>query len=312
MPRYKIIVNPTSGGGTAEKQIPKIESELKRSGLEFDLVRTEAAGQAIEIAEQAALEGFDVVTAAGGDGTLNEVLNGLMYAREKTGRAPALGAIPIGRGNDFCYSADIPFDLEAVCHLLASRESRPIDVGLVKGGDYPEGRYFGNGVGIGFDAVVGFEALKYQKLGGFPSYIVAALKTIMLYYKAPMLQLEMNGKVQRQPALMVSIMNGRRLGGGFMMAPQGSMDDGQFNLCIAGQLSRPGMLAIIPRFLQGTQESHPAISTAMTSGIKVTAVEGALPAHGDGETLCTAGQELEISILPKALQVIGTDLEGEV
>jgi diacylglycerol kinase (ATP) len=312
MPRYKIIVNPTSGGGTAEKRIPSIEAELKRLGLEFDLVRTEAAGQAIKIAEEAALEGFDVVTAAGGDGTLNEVLNGLMYAREKTGRAPALGAIPIGRGNDFCFSAEIPIDLEAVCHLLASRESRPIDVGLVKGGDYPEGRYFGNGVGIGFDAVVGFEALKYQKLGGFPSYIVAALKTIMLYYKAPMLQIEMNGEVHRQPALMVSIMNGRRLGGGFMMAPGGSMDDGQFNLCIAGQLTRPGMLAIIPRFLQGTQESHPAISTAMTSGIKVTAVEGALPAHGDGETLCTAGQELEISLLPKALQVIGTDRDGEV
>jgi diacylglycerol kinase family enzyme len=225
---------------------------------------------------------------------------------------PALGAIPIGRGNDFCFSADIPSEVEAVCHLLASGECRPIDVGLVKGGDYPEGRYFGNGVGIGFDAVVGFEALKLERLGGFASYIAAALKTILLYYRAPMVELEVNGYVDKKPALMVSIMNGRRLGGGFMMAPQGSMDDGQFNLCIAGQVSRPGILALIPRFMQGTQEGHPAIDTSLTPVIKVTAVEGKLPAHCDGETLCTAGDFLEISIIPRALQVIGSDQDGEL
>jgi diacylglycerol kinase (ATP) len=312
MPRYQIIANPTSGRGLGEHSMPKIDAELRKLGLDYEIHRTEAPGHAIQLAKQAAIDGSGVVVAAGGDGTLNEVLNGLMQAREAGIKVPSLGVIPIGRGNDFCYGVDIPHNIEAVCKLLASREWRLIDVGLVKGGDYPEGRYFGNGVGIGFDAVVGFEALKLKKLGGFPSYIAAALKTILLYYQAPKVKIQMNGFSVTQPALMVSIMNGRRLGGGFMMAPQGSMDDGLLDLCIAGQVSRPTMLAMIPRFMMGTQAGHPAITTAQTNRIMVTAIEGSLPAHGDGETMCTRGQELEISIIPKAVRVIGSDQKGEL
>ena len=312
MPRYKIILNPISGRGMGEQSYPIIEAELNEYGLDFEMCRTESQGHAIQLAQEAAGDGFDVVAAAGGDGTLNEVLNGLMQVGSSRDERPALAVIPIGRGNDFCFGVDIPMNIEAVCHLLAGGECRRIDVGLVKGGDYPEGRYFGNGVGIGFDAVVGFEALKLKKLGGFPSYIVAALKTILLYYRAPMVQIEMNGESQTRPALMVSVMNGRRLGGGFMMAPEGKMDDGQFDLSIVGQVSRLGILGLLPRFMAGTQASQPAVYTEQTAAIKVTAVDGHLPAHADGETICTAGQELEIRILPKAMRVIGTDQEGEL
>jgi YegS/Rv2252/BmrU family lipid kinase len=312
MPRYKIIVNPTSGRGLGEQSYPEIDAELTRNGLDFEMCRTEFQGHAIQLAQEAAAEGFDVVVAAGGDGTVNEVLNGLMSIGSTRDERPALAVIPIGRGNDFCFGVDIPMEMAAVGRLLSGGECRRIDVGFVKGGDYPDGRYFGNGVGIGFDAVVGFEALKLERLGGFPSYIVAALKTILLYYRAPMVQIEMNGATHTQPALMVSIMNGRRLGGGFMMAPEGMMDDGLFDLVVAGQVSRPGILALLPRFMMGTQADHPAISTDRTASIKITAVDGTLPAHADGETLSTAGQELEITILPLALRVIGTDRDREL
>lgn len=312
MPRFKIIVNPTSGRGQGEQNYPLIDAELDKLGLDYEMARTQSPGHAIQLAKQAAGDGFDVVVAAGGDGTLNEVLNGLMYSGTSRENRPALGVIPIGRGNDFSFGIDVPNDIQAVCQLLASGECRTIDVGFVMGGDYPDGRYFGNGVGIGFDAVVGFEALKLKRLSGFPSYIVAALKTILLYFEAPSVQIEMNGQSYIQPALMVSIMNGRRLGGGFMMAPDGSMEDGVFNLCIAGQVSRLGILALIPRFMMGTQAGHPAITTDRMDSIKVTAIDGALPAHADGETLSTAGQVLEIKILPKALQVIGSDHKGEI
>lgn len=312
MPRHKIIVNPTSGRGMGEQSYPLIDAELEKNGLDYEMVRTDFQGHAVELAQEAADDGFDVVVAAGGDGTLNEVVNGLMSVGSDRDERPALSVIPIGRGNDFCFGVDIPVDIAAVCQLLAGGECRWIDVGLVKGGDYPEGRYFGNGVGIGFDAVVGFEALKLKRLSGFPSYIVAALKTILLYYQAPEVKIEMNGNSHTQPALMVSIMNGRRLGGGFMMAPEGRMDDGVFDLVIAGQVSRPGILALLPRFMMGTQAGHPAVTIDSMDRIIVTAMEGVLPAHADGETLSTAGQELEISILPLALRVIGTDQEGEV
>ena len=312
MPRYKIILNPTSGRGMGEKSYPLIEREMVKNGLDFEIERTTSAGHAIQLSQKAAEDGFDVVVAAGGDGTLNEVLNGLMRVGSHRDQRPALSVIPIGRGNDFCYGVDIPGSIEAVCHLLAGGECRSIDVGYVQGGDYPGGRYFGNGVGIGFDAVVGFEALKLKKLGGFASYLVAALKTIMLYHKGTEVQIETNGVSYTQQALMVSIMNGRRLGGGFMMAPQGNVDDGLLNLCVAGQVGRLGILALLPRFMQGSQESHPAIAMDTIEAIKVIGLNGGLPAHADGETISTSAQQLEIKILPLALQVIGTDQEGEI
>ena len=103
-------------------------------------------------------------------------------------------------------------------------------------------------VAIGFDAVVGFEALKMKYLHGFASYIVAALKTIFLYFKAPQVQIDYDGKCITLPALMVSIMNGRRMGGGFMMAPDGHADDGLLDLIVAREVSRPKIFALIARF----------------------------------------------------------------
>jgi YegS/Rv2252/BmrU family lipid kinase len=305
MTQHKIIVNPTSGRGAGEPAIPVVEGLLRGLGLSFDLVRTERPWHAAELAQQAALEGYEVVVAVGGDGTANEVLNGLMLAQKAgTGNRTAMGVVSVGRGNDFAYGVGVPKDMAAACQLLAQGRRHPIDVGRVVGGLYPQGRYFGNGVGIGFDAVVGFEAVKMTRLHGFPSYIVAALKTIFLYYRAPLVRIQYDGHDVTQLSLMISIMNGRRMGGGFMMAPQGLTDDGLFDLCIARQVSRARIFALIPRFMQGTQATHPAITTARATKVVATAVEGVLPAHADGETLCTEGRELALELLPRQLDFI--------
>jgi len=305
--RYKVIVNPVSGRGAGELAIPAIEEALRGYGLEYDLVRTERPWHAVDLAQEAAADGYTVVVAVGGDGTANEVLNGLMRAREATGRnGAALGVLSVGRGNDFAFGMGVPVGLAEGCRALAEGRRRPIDVGRVSGGLYPEGRYFGNGVGIGFDAVVGFEALKLTWLRGFACYIVAALKVIFLYYRAPRVRIELDGQEITQPSLMISIMNGRRMGGGFMMAPEGDPGDGVLDLCIAGQVSRAGILALIPRFLKGTQAGHAAIHTGRAQRVTITALEGVLPAHADGETLCTEGQRLEMEILPAQLDIICT------
>ena len=303
MTRYKVIVNPTAGRGTAEAAIPQLEGMLRENGLDFDLVRTEQPEHAVELARQAALDGFDIVV-AGGDGTANEVINGLMLAKQDGAEGAALGVIAIGRGNDFAYGENVPPGLEDGLRVLLVDNRTSMDVGFVKGGLYPDGRYFGNGVGIGFDAVVGFVALEMTRLQGFLSYIVAAIKTIFLYYKAPLVRIEYDGQAEEKYALMISIMNGRRMGGGFMMAPEAAIDDGQLDLCIAEQVSKAKIFALIPRFMAGTQASQPSIQTGRTGSIVVTALEGSLPAHADGETLCTEGQQLNVEILPNQIQVI--------
>jgi diacylglycerol kinase (ATP) len=304
MPRYKIIVNPVAGRGDGERAIPQIEPVLSGYGLDFDLVRTERPWHAADLAQEAVAAGYDHVAAVGGDGTANEVLNGLMRAKQAGVGTCAMGVLCVGRGNDFAFGVGIPTDLEAGCQALAQGYRRTVDVGRVAGGLYPEGRYFGNGVGIGFDAVVGFEAVKLTWLHGFPSYIVAVLKTVFLYYKAPLTTIEYEGQTITQPSLMISIMNGQRMGGGFMMAPEGEPDDGLFDLCIARQVSRARIFGLIPHFLRGTQATQEPIRTGRARRVVVNAVEGVLPAHADGETLCTDGRRLELELLPRQIEVI--------
>jgi len=304
MPRYKIIVNPVAGRGAGERAISQIERVLSGYGLDFDLVRTERPWHAADLAQEAVAAGYDGVVAVGGDGTANEVLNGLMRTKQAGAGRCVMGMLCVGRGNDFAYGVGIPTDLEAGCQALAQGHWRTIDVGRVVGGLYPQGRYFGNGIGIGFDAVVGFEAVKMTWLHGFLSYLVAVLKTVFLYYKAPLTTIEYDGQTITQPSLMISVMNGRRMGGGFMMAPQGKPDDGLFDLCIAREVSRARIFGLIPHFMRGTQATQEPIRTGRARRVVVTAVEGVLPAHADGETLCTDGRRLELELLPRQIEVI--------
>jgi diacylglycerol kinase (ATP) len=301
---YTIIVNPTSGRGNGEIFYPLIEKRLSELGVHFEMVRTEGPEHAILLAEAASRSGSEVVVAVGGDGTANEVLNGLVMARQTGEGEAVLGLIPVGRGNDFAFGSGSALGFEEACQALVTGWRKWIDVGCVRGGNYPEGRYFGNGVGIGFDAVVGFESLKMKRLQGFPSYIVAALKTIFLYYKAPLVKVEFDGQELQLPALMVSVMNGKRMGGGFFMAPEGQPDDGLFDMCIVHQVSRPGIFKLIPRFMKGSQAGHPAVRMERADRVTVTALQGFLPAHADGETLCYAGQRLELSVMPRMLEII--------
>ena len=305
MSKYFIIVNPIAGRGAGKKAIPEIESKLQSLGVDYDLLETTEPGHAIKLAEEAGANGYDAVVAVGGDGTANEVINGLMAAKNNGSLTAKLAVLPVGRGNDFSYGMGVPQDLEAACQNLVEGETRKIDIGFVKGGDYPEGRYFGNGVGIGFDAVVGFEAVKLPSfITGMPAYLIAALKTIFLYFNAPNLRIDIDGDVIEQPCILVSMMNGKRMGGAFVFAPDSAPDDGLLNLCIAAQVSRLGILGLFPKVMSGTQRDHPAIKMPTGEHIKVTALTGSLPVHADGETICEAGKELEVRVLKQQLKII--------
>lgn len=304
MGKLRIIANPTAGQGNADKEIPRVHGMLKQLGVEFEIVRTEHPGHALVLAEKAAEEGCGIVAAMGGDGTSNEVLNGLMRARERGVGSSAMGVLCAGRGNDFAYGAGIPMDLEAGCRILAEGKRRLIDAGRVRVDGSAEARHFGNGIGIGFDAVVGFEAARMKHLHGFVSYLVAALKTLFIYFKAPTVRIAYGGEDTVQPSLMVSVMNGRRMGGGFMMAPEAEPDDGLLDLCIVGMPGRLRILLLMMDFMKGSQAGKDPIRMDRTDRLEVTAVEGSLPAHADGETLCTAGRSLTVEILPSAIEIV--------
>jgi len=300
-----VIVNPSAGRGAAGKAIPEIKDQLQSLDIQYDLVQTEYAGHGIELAAEAVSKGYAAVVAVGGDGTTNEVINGMMQAGRQGPITTRFGVLPIGRGNDFSYGMGVPQDLTSACQALSGGQTRKIDVGLVKGGDYPEGRYFGNGIGIGFDTVVGFESVKLPPfIHGTPAYLIAALKTIFLYFDAPLLRIEIDGEIIEQPCLLVSVMNGRRMGGSFVFAPDSESDDGFLNLCIVHQVTRLQVLGLMPKVMSGTQSEHEAVRMPVGKHITVEALKGALPVHADGETICEAGKKLEVTILKQQLNLV--------
>jgi diacylglycerol kinase (ATP) len=304
MHRYLLIVNPTSGRGFAGRSLLQIEQEMQKHGLDYKLVMTERPWHAADLAEQGARDGFDVVVVASGDGTANEVLNGLMRAKLAGFDKTSMAQIAVGTGNDFAYGMNIPGGIEIGCKILAENYRRRMDVGIVKGGDYPEGRYFGNGVGIGFDAETGFVAAKIRWMRGLLLYLIAAIETIFIYYKAPTVRLQYEGKELTQPALMISIMNGRRMGGGFFFAPKGDPGDGWFDLCIARSVSQLRIFGLIPYFMKGTQATQKEVQMDKGRKVVATAVSGSLPVHCDGETVGYDAKELTIELLPAQIEFV--------
>ena len=302
--RYFVIVNPICGRGYGEKSIPVIEHRLQSAGVEYTLIRTERVWHAAELAEKAAREGYDIVVCASGDGTINEALNGLMKAKNDGFDKTAFGVISSGTGNDFSGGMGIPTDTEHSLDLLLSNKRKKIDLGFVKGGDFPEGRYFGNGIGIGFDAAVGTAASKVRWTRGLPAYLIGVIATVFLYYTPPKVSIQVDDEEIIQRSLMISVMNGKRMGGGFQMAPSSKVDDGVFDLCICETASKARIFGLIPYFLKGTQAGQPEIKMRQAKKICVNVLDGDFPAHADGEMLCYNGTRLEMQLIPSAIEII--------
>lgn len=302
--KYKIILNPIAGQGFAGQRIPEINSLLRFHGIDYELFLTTRVWHAAELARDASCEGFDVVISAGGDGTVNEVINGLMLAQERGDKVPVLGCLSIGRGNDFSYGSDIPSDLVSCIEVIVRNHIRPIDVGKVIGGNYPQGRYFGNGIGIGFDTIVGLEAAKMKYFHGFMAYVFGALRTFILYPKAPEMKIFCDYGIIEQSSHQLSIMNGKRMGGVFFMAPNANNHDGLFDLCLAKRINRLEMLILIAHYLKGTQATSSLIKIERSRKYEITAVKGSLVVHADGETICTNGTSLLVECFPSTLQII--------
>jgi diacylglycerol kinase (ATP) len=301
---YRVILNPAAGHGNGARSLPAIQAALTHYQIPYDLIQTNAPGNATQLAQQAVEDEVEVIVSAGGDGTLNEVVNGLMACKQMSMKLPVLGILGVGRGNDFAGSVGIPADVDAASHLLKEAPHRPIDIGRVMGGIYPQGRYFISVTGIGFDAITTIEVSKLPRWGGFLSFVVAIFKTIFLYNKAPLAEICYDGITITQRSLLVSMMNGRRLGGGFFLAPTALQDDGLLDLCIGEQMSPFQIMRLIPHFTNGTHITQPGIKMAQARTVTITALDGTMPVQTDGEIIATEARRIEVAILSRQLEVI--------
>ncbi len=264
---------------------------------------TKGVGDALNMARDLPIGEDDVTVAAGGDGTCNEVVNGLLTRRMQT--PPVFGILPIGRGNDFSSTPGISQDVEKALQLLIAGNIKPLDAGFVKGGFFPDGRYFINGVGIGFDTKVGFEAAKLRIKSGI-SYAIGAIITLIRYDPSPVLQIRYDDNEVTLPAAIVSIVNGRRMGGSFYMGPYALLDDGLLDICYARhRKSRLDILKLVSHYAKGKQGECYEVTHGRGRHFHLKALEGGMAAHCDGETVCYEGKELEITCIPNALSLIG-------
>lgn len=301
MKSVKIIHNPVAGRGYSKKVEAEVCQMLKDEKVDFDIVQTEHVGHGIELTEQAVTEGFETIVAMGGDGTTNEVVNGLCRgANSET--AGALGLIPTGTGSDFASNVGIPADLREACQRIAQGHIRKVDVGRIELDDQPP-RYFDNMLGIGFDGVVTVEAKKFKRLRGAALYLPVVLKTIFVSLEFPTVTIEYDDQKMTLPIMQLSVANGAREGGAFYMTPEALLDDGLFDLCIAQKMSRLSMLGILPHFMKGTHTHRALVKMGRTKKVHISSTDN-LIAHIDGELICTEGHKIFCEIFPQCLKVV--------
>lgn len=302
MSRFLIVVNPTARRGNGARSIPAIHTAMTHQGAEFEIVQTQRPEHAIEIARQAASGNYEAIVAVGGDGTVNEVVNGLLRAAGGGSTTVPLGVIPVGSGNDFAYMmlrSDL--SLEEACERLVTGQNKLVDVGTVTA-DGEDFCYFANGLGIGFDAQVSIESRRIKILRGFPMYLWAVLRTILLHYNPVPVTVTCDDQSYTQPVLMVTTAVGQRHGGGFYVTPLAVADDGLLDVCIAGDVSRPAIFPLIPRFMNGSHVTHPKCTLLQAQKVTVRSPVG-LAAHIDGEIYTLASKRFEMESLPARLWV---------
>jgi diacylglycerol kinase (ATP) len=258
--RARLIYNPSSGREEMKKKLHDILQRLERGGLETSTHATIGEGDATLAAADAVERGFDVIIAAGGDGTLNEVVNGMA---EKEHR-PLLGILPLGTTNDFARALSIPRKWEAACDIITEQYSRPIDVGKVNQ------RYFINIAGGGSMTELTYEVPSKMKtmIGQLAYYMkglekLPRLRPIELYIKSPEMDLHEN-------VMLFLIANSNSVGGFEKLAPDASLDDGLFDVFILKRCNLGEFIRVVSAALRGEHINDPNMIYFKTNSIQVT------------------------------------------
>jgi diacylglycerol kinase (ATP) len=302
--KVKLILNPMADLGRAWKTANDLRPIAQEFKGELSWSGTVYPTHATELAKQAAEEGYDIVVAMGGDGTVHEVMNGLMQV--PADKRPIMGVVPIGSGNDFAYSMGITTkSAQALANALKAEKIQIVDVGLITD-ENGRTEYFDNTLGIGFDAVVTIRSHKLPIVKGFLMYLTAVIQTIILNHKAAKMQIETESKKWDENVIMLTLCNGPREGGGFMLSPQSNNSDGTMEFLTVTKVSRATMFRLVPEFLKGT---HMRFKQVRMGEFKTFKISSDLPLyiHADGEIYTSFGSNLRranFEIVPGALRVV--------
>jgi YegS/Rv2252/BmrU family lipid kinase len=289
-----LIFNPQAGNGRARRLLPEVEQAFAESAIDLEVRQTRSRGHGMSLVADTDLSGFDGLAAAGGDGTLFEVVNGWM--RNRGEKKPPIGVLPVGTGNAFSRDLDLKTgEWQKGIEMIAAGRTRRIDLGCFRAacGEY----YFINILGLGFVSDVTESAAKLKVLGNLAYTLGVLHRTLVL--RTHELTIEVDGRRLRRENLFMEISNSRYTAD-FLMAPDASLDDGLLDVTLAGKVTRRRLLRLFPKVFTGEHVHVDEVETFKASKLKVSA-EPEKVLTPDGEIL--GSTPLEVECIPQALSV---------
>ena len=291
------IVNPRSGNGNITRIIPLIRHHFEKAAIPFEIYLTKGPNDATLIAREKSAQ-FPILVAVGGDGTINEVVNGMSPSN-------VLGVLPMGSGNDFSKMLHLPKSTSEIIQVIANQKSISIDLGQITAIDskfQKSQKYFVNSVGIGLDAKVAFEAGKLPMLRGLTKYVVSAMKSIFTYSPG-ISHVTFGTRESRGRHLLIAVGNGKSAGGGFYLTPEAEFDDGLLDICLAKDISIVETLGIFPFVLKGRHGRFSKIEFGRSHRIEIESADN-LPVHVDGEVIGLDHRTITIELKHRSIKVI--------
>ena len=291
-----VILNPYANRWISGKRQPELEAALKKAGYDYIIKVTEYPEHGIELARQAVMEGNTPLIAAGGDGSLSEVVNGLMQATPP-GELPAgpIGFVPFGTANDLTDMLSIPRELDQVVQMFIDGHTTTIDLGRVNG------RYFDNNSAVGLEPVISIYNIKLKWLKGVIRYMVSAILGII---RNPKWEAEIEWDDQKYSGqiALVSVGNSARTGGVFFMTPNASLSDGFLDFVFAPGLKHARLMQLLPKTQTGEHVHEVEVSEHRTRKLTIR-TKTPTPIQADGEIFELAATEITYEIVPGALKV---------
>lgn len=304
----KVILNPYAGRWMALRRRQEAEEALKAACIDYELATTNGPGHGVELAAQAVRQGFSPIIAAGGDGTISEVVNGMAQAAEEAGltQLPPLGILPLGSADDLVDNLKLPRDLAWAAKLVAEGKTRLLDLCQVRWQSSTASgvRYFDNNSAIGLEPFITLIQMGMRYVYGNTRYILATLWGVI---QKPewIMKIEWQGGEYHGPVSLVTVGNNPRTGGVFYVTPHADPGDGLLTFVYGYLPTRRKILQVLPRLMkpgEGNYVEHPAIHEVHSPWIRIHS-ESPTPLHADGELQSRDVLTLEYRVLPDRLPV---------
>jgi diacylglycerol kinase (ATP) len=288
------IVNPNAGKNRSKKYLSWLKREAGKRWYNFEIVLTKRDESVIELAADKA-ESFDILVACGGDGTVNQVVNGI------EGSGKTLAVLPLGTGNDFVRSLGLPDSPEECLELIYFEKTVAVDLIRCEG----DVEYICiNTLGIGLDGLANYHTKSFKRMKGAIVYVVGAIKAAF-QFRGAHFNLKIDGEDYSDQYLMITACNGKWEGGQFYLAPEASLTDGFFDVVTIQKISLVRVFIYLLSFRKGPAAWMSALNTRKSQTL-VFECDKAVTVHADGENLGTAITHLNIKIEKAALNVISS------